>query len=91
MPLPFKIGRRIRRAQQAWMGLPTQAMANGGMMVVQLPFDPPADVQHAARLNGCSYIMDTDIVYVKESGALRTCRVLKRFAWEDSLPTLQAR
>jgi hypothetical protein len=71
-------------------GLLAQTLVNAGMMVVQVPFDPPADVQHAARLNGCSYIMYTDIVHVKESGASRTCRVLKRFAWEDSLPTIQA-
>ena len=34
--------------------------------------------------------MYTDIVYVRESGASCTRRALKRFAWEDSPPTLQA-
>jgi hypothetical protein len=67
-----------------------RAMTRAGFNVVNLAFEPPADVEYAARLSGCSHILYTDLVHAKESAGSPACRAFRRFTGTDNTMTANA-
>jgi hypothetical protein len=67
-----------------------RAMTRAGFDVVNLAFEPPADVEYAARMRGCSHILYTDLVRAKESAGSPACRAFKRFTGTDNTMTANA-
>jgi hypothetical protein len=66
------------------------AIAKHGIEVVNVNFDPPADVEYAARVKGCSHILYTDIVRAKENAGSPACRLFKRMIAADRTATMTA-
>jgi hypothetical protein len=68
----------------------TRAILQHGVDVVHVAFDPPADVEHAARVRGCSHILYTDIARTGETAGSRTCRAFNRLMTRRSNTTMNA-
>jgi hypothetical protein len=67
-----------------------RAMTVAGFEVVNLAFDPPADVEYAARTRGCSHILYTDLVHTKASAGSPACRAFRRLTAADNTTTANA-
>jgi hypothetical protein len=61
-------------------------LKNAGFETVALRFQPAADVEHAAREAGCTYILYTDVVDVHHTAATQVANTVpgshKRDTWE---------